>query len=311
MDEPMISPQVSVVITCYNYGRYLEGCLRSVLGQTWQDFEVIIVNDGSTDDTDVVIEPYLADERIVYLKQANAGQANAKNLGISQARGNFVAFLDADDLWEPTKLEKQMKLFENPLVGVVYSTARYIDENGRGINIRLYSKYLKPRSGMVAQYLVFDNFVPFSSSVVRMTCFKQTGVFDESIEMGIDWDLWLRISVKWTFQFVSDPLLIYRVGHLGQMSKNLEKRQRCSEVIMQKFSEKNTDIMTQGVMRRVWHYTYMNRGVYYRRRDLIESSRSFINAFAEWPFSIRPVMELLKNLLFYILNYGRVKQESR
>ena len=188
-------PTISIVITCYNYSCYLAGCLDSVLSQTFQDFEVIVVNDGSTDNTDEVIFPYIKDPRIIYIKQKNSGQAKAKNTGIQKSKGRLIAFLDADDLWDTTKLEKQMPLFDDKGVGVVYSRVRYIDEQGDDVSFQHKSTYLTPRAGKITEFLFIDNFIPFSSSVVRRECFERVGVFDESIRMGIDWDLWLRISV--------------------------------------------------------------------------------------------------------------------
>src|SRR6187431_1459236 len=103
--------KVSVVITCYKYAHFLPLAMESVLNQTHHNVEVIMVNDGSPDNTDEVMQRYLSDPRVVYINQANAGQAIAKNNGIKRATGDFVAFLDADDIWELDKLEKQLKLF--------------------------------------------------------------------------------------------------------------------------------------------------------------------------------------------------------
>src|SRR5262249_60650982 len=103
-------PAVSVVIATRNYGRYLAGAVRSVLDQTFTNFEVIVIDDGSTDDTPEVIRPFLADSRMRYLRTDGLGQPRAKNLGILQARGSLMAFLDGDDEWLPTKLERQFPL---------------------------------------------------------------------------------------------------------------------------------------------------------------------------------------------------------
>jgi len=298
----MDTPRVSVVVTCYNYGQYLRGCLESVLAQTWRDLEIIVVNDGSHDDTDKIMASYRGHPRIVYVNQENAGQARAKNNGIRHARGELIAFLDADDLWEPTKLEEQIPLFQDTAVGVVYSTARFIDEQGIDVTFRHESKYLRPRSGMVTRYLFFDNFIPFSSSVVRRECFDRLGCFDEGLSMGIDWDLWLRFSVDYQMRFVDKPLLLYRQGHAGQMSKNLELRHKCSDAIITRFIENHPEQVGSVLKRRMWQYTFLNRGLYFRGLDLKKSSTYFAMAIGQWPFALGPYKGLLKNLFMVCMH---------
>src|SRR5687767_5351505 len=114
--QPNTSPRVSVVLTCYNYARYLPEAVESVLSQTVDDFELIIVNDGSTDRTAEVAGRFLTDARVRYIYQENGGQAKAKNRGIREARGAFIAFLDADDVWSGDKLERQLPLFRDARV---------------------------------------------------------------------------------------------------------------------------------------------------------------------------------------------------
>jgi len=293
----MNSRTVSVVITCYNYGRYVEGCIKSVLDQTYQDFEIIIVNDGSTDDSEDRIRPFLQDERIKYIKQPNSGQARAKNRGIQESSGKFIAFLDADDLWELTKLEKQLPLFEDPKVGVVYSRAKYIDSDGKPLDFKLEGKYLQPRSGKVTEWLIFDNFVPFSSSIVRRKCIERVGLFDESLAMGIDWDLWLRISVSYYFDYVDGQLLIYRMGHTGQMSDNIEIRQACSDAIYQKFLTKYPNAVSEGIERMVLHYTYCSRGYYWSTRNKKKALKCYWLGLKAKPLSLRAYKGLVRTLV--------------
>jgi len=290
-----MDPSVSVVITCYNYGKYLKGCIESVLSQTYQDFEIIVVNDGSTDTTDEVIQPFLSAPNVKYIKQKNRGQANAKNTGIKNSKGELVAFLDADDLWESRKLEKQLPLFSDPKVGVVFSLASYIDEDGQKLGFKLTGKYLMPRSGNVTEYLFFDNFVPFSSSVVRKKCLEQVGTFNETLSMGIDWDLWLRLSVHYSFIYVDEPLLVYRLGHPGQMSKNLHERFRCADRIMQKFLEHNPDFLSALVVRRGKAYALCNRGRYFSWTDLKLSNQCFWSALRNRPFEFGAYVGLIRN----------------
>jgi glycosyltransferase involved in cell wall biosynthesis len=295
---PESNKLVSVVITCYNYGKYLANCIDSVFAQTYKNIEVIVVNDGSTDNSDEVIQKYLSDSRIRYINQKNAGQANAKNTGIRNSRGSFIAFLDADDLWAANKLEKQIPLFSGPSEGVVYCPAKYVDEAGHELNFVATDEYLNPRSGNVTEWLFTDNFVPFSSAVVRKECLEQYGVFDEALKMGIDWDLWLRISAGYKFAFVDERLFYYRIGHPGQMSKNLEVRQGCSDRIMETFIKEHPGVLSAQSIRRAYIHTYCNRGEYFRMTDLKKSCRYFVSAIKANPFESRAYKGMLKNLFF-------------
>jgi glycosyltransferase involved in cell wall biosynthesis len=288
------TPNISVVMSCYNYGRYLADSISSVFNQTYKDIELILVDDGSSDNSYQVAEGFKHELRFRYIYQENSGQANAKNTGLSMAKGNFIAFLDADDLWTRDKLEKQLTLFTSEYVGVVYSRAKYISEIGEEVNFKLAGKYLQPRRGNVTDFLIMDNFVPFSSSIVRRSCFEQFGNFDESLKMGIDWDLWLRISTKYTFDFIDEPLLLYRIGHSGQMSKNLEERQRCSDRILISFATRFPSNAKREVLKKAWAYTYMNRALYHREHNPILAIQFYFKAIRQWPLSIVPLLGVFK-----------------
>jgi glycosyltransferase involved in cell wall biosynthesis len=289
---------VSVVVTCFNYGPYLAGCLESILGQTCHSLQILVVNDGSTDNTDEVVAPFLADPRITYVRQENRGQAAAKNAGIALARGEFIAFLDADDRWAHDKLEKQLPLFADPRVGVVYSRSRHIDAEGTAVAVPLPGKYLRPRAGLVTEHLFLDNFVPFSSAVVRRECFDRHGRFDESLPMGIDWDLWLRLSVEYRFAYVDEPLLAYRIGHPGQMSRQAEIRQSCSDRIMGAFLERHPDLVSRRVVRRAMAHTCRNRGAYFQAIDAGRAFAYYRRAITVSPLEWPSYRGLLKMAVF-------------
>ncbi len=254
MDETKL---VSVVTATYNMGKYLPFAIESALNQTYSNIEVIVIDDGSNDNTGKIMEPYKKDPRVRYIYQKNQGQAKAKNRGIRESRGAFVAFLDADDVWKPDKLEKQLNLFaQSEKIGVVYSDVEYIDENGNIIQQEPYKQY---HSGKVTNQLFIDNFVNFSSAVVRKECFDQFGGFDETLPMSIDWDLWLRISTKYEFAFLNEKAFYYRIWP-GQMSHNYEKRYQCILRIMEKFSREYSEYLSKDVVRLAWAHTYFNRG---------------------------------------------------
>jgi glycosyltransferase involved in cell wall biosynthesis len=302
--EPQIPP-VSIVVTCYNYGRYLTGCLNSVMAQTFQDFEVVVVDDGSTDDTSEKIKPFLSDRRLTYIRQPNGGQARAKNRGIRESRGGFVAFLDADDMWHPEKLAKQMPLFADPKVGVVYSRARYIDVSDQELDLEIghLNKYLQPRQGRVLKHLLFDNFVPFSSAVVRRRLIGEG--FNENIKMGIDWELWLRISLDHEFREVPEKLLLYRMGHPGQMSKNQEERFRSTDVILDRFLAGHGHRIKKRWMHAAMCYKFYLRADYYHRIDPKQCLWYLCKAIRMGPFFTPNWKVSIKLLLSLFYPYAR------
>jgi len=286
-------PLVSVVVTAYNYAEFLAGAVRSVLGQTYPHFEIILVDDGSTDSTPEIARALAADPRISYIRQENAGQAAAKNRGVTGARGDLIAFLDADDLWMPQKLSRQVPLFErDPGVGVVFSRALWIDGAGRAVKVRA----LRPRRGRVLDDLIVDNFVPFSSAVVRREAVEEAGGFDQSLRMGIDWDLWLRLACTYRFDYVDEPLIRYRVGHPGQMSKKIEERMIQSDTVMERFLRDNPGLVSPRAVRRAWAYTFRNRGDYLERRDPKASLAYNIRSLRLSPLQPRVILRTFRVL---------------
>ena len=267
-------PLVSVVIATYNMARFLPLALRSALGQSYENIEVLVIDDGSQDDTRAVMEPFRSDGRVRYVFQQNGGQASAKNHGIRQAQGEYVAFLDADDMWVPDKLERQMPLFlRSPAVGIVYSRFGYIDEAGRDLRIEDYELF----RGRVSGALLIRNFIGFGTSVVRKECFDRLGGFDESIGMGIDYDLWLRYSTQYEFDYVDRPLLRYREWP-GQMSKNWRVRYLNGIAIMKNFLRNFPDAVDQRTVNEAWAYTYTGFGYCVRASRRTEALGLYLRA---------------------------------
>lgn len=233
-------PTVSVVMAAKNYARFLPAAVASVLAQTAPDWELIILDDGSTDDTPAAARPFLADRRVRYFRADKLGQPRAKNLGIGLARGEFVAFLDADDAWLPAKLEKQLAVFAGqPDVGVVFCRRHLIDEGG---NLLPRPASPAPPRGRVLDRMFVQNFVCFSSAVVRRDVFSHVGAFDPEWDLAIDYDLWLRVAARHAFDFVDEELVLYRTGH-GNLSKKLADRVATAMSIMHR-AESRYDIAT-------------------------------------------------------------------
>ena len=203
-----MSSAVSVVIPTYNRAELLADAIGSVQRQTFEDWELLVVDDGSTDDTRTVMDGFLADKRIRYVRQENRGQSAARNLGLRHARAPLIAFLDSDNRWLPDKLERQMRfLADHPEVDVVYGETERLGSDGS----TWPSPVRERHSGTVWRPLLTKNFINFNTSVVRRERLIAIGGFDEALRGGEDYDLWLRLSPDCTFQFLPGVVTQYRI----------------------------------------------------------------------------------------------------
>ncbi|MDD1675044.1 MAG: glycosyltransferase [Methanomicrobiales archaeon] len=216
-------PLVSVIVPVYLGEPYIRETIASVARQTWKDFEIIAVNDGSPDESGKVLAgcQQVLGERMQVITVPNGGVSRARNLGATQARGEYIAFLDQDDLWEPCKLERQIDLFaRDPSLGVVYSNLALID--GKGVMVEKKALRLgQKHRGAIFPRLLFYNFIPISSVVVRADLFRSIGGFDPAYTLSEDLDLLLRLSRATGVDFVDEPLTLYRV-HPGNLSRNVD-----------------------------------------------------------------------------------------
>ena len=229
------NPTVSVIIPTYNRAHLIGRAIRSVLNQTYQDFEIIVVDDGSTDNTEEVVKGF-NDGRIRYIRHdENRGGAAARNTGIRAAKGEYIAFQDDDDEWLPGKLEKQIKALEGapPEVGVVYTDFRRFDE--RSTNELKPTKVMQV-SGDIHGDLLEDNFIGTPTVLVRRGCFDKVGMFDEELPRFQDWELWIRISKYYHFKHIREALVnSYEIP--GGISSNAQARAIARELILKKHFE--------------------------------------------------------------------------
>ena len=218
-----MNPLISVVIPAFNSYGFLTTAVRSVVDQTYKNFEIIIVDDCSNDDTERVVKAFtLSNDNIKYIKHdENKGLSEARNTGIMAAKGEFIAFLDADDIWSPRKLEYQYGKFEeNPKLGVVFTGYTLID-----LNKRIRREYCPPKFNNqydFARNLLVRNIVTGSASsvMIKKECFEKVGLFDTVLKAAEDWDMWMRIAHKFTFAAVESPCVTY-VEHSQNMSRNI------------------------------------------------------------------------------------------
>lgn len=216
--------RVSVIIPAFNASQFIELAILSVLGQTITNIEIFIIDDGSTDNTAEIADRFK--DSIKCITQVNAGVSVARNNGVTQSTGEYLAFLDADDIWEPTKLEKQLAVFESdPEIGLVHCGMRDFDsETGETLALQTEGK-----SGWVADdLLLWDEPVingPGCTIMVKREVFEAVNGFDTNIKVGEDWDFCYRVARKYKVGFAPDPLVNYRI-HSGGAHRNVENMEK-------------------------------------------------------------------------------------
>lgn len=216
----MVKPTISVVIPTHNRAKLLKRAINSVLRQTFEDFELIVVDDASLDNTSEVVES-INDGRIRYVRlEKNSGGPVARNTGIKKARGKFIALLDDDDEWLPNRLELQIEKFESlgKDVGVVYGGFYYVSQDTGEI----IGKRLPRYRGDVYTHFLKENFVGSPTLLIRKECFKKAGLFDPELKSSQDWDMWLRIAKYYRFDYVPAVVAKYYV-HGHQITFNMKK----------------------------------------------------------------------------------------
>jgi glycosyltransferase involved in cell wall biosynthesis len=214
-----MNPLVSVIIPTYNSASYLPQALDSVFNQTFQDYEIIVVDDGSTDETEQVLVPYR--ELIKYIRKENRGPASARNVGIKHSKGDYIAFLDADDIWLPDKLQSQIGFMKkNPEIQVLFTDCAIFDHQGL-IMPSIKERY-KVASCVTFEELLTEHFVAMSSIIVKRSCLEEIGLFDETLIGAEDYNLYLRLARKFQFMYL-DRVLVYHRKHEKSLSKCLEQ----------------------------------------------------------------------------------------
>ena len=287
--------RVSVIIACYNQAEYVAEALASLQSQTVGDWEAIVVDDGSTDDSAKVIAQFLGDTRIRLLKVAHAGAAHARNVGMIAAKGELIAFLDADDRWQPHKLAKQLEVFRTkPTVGVCYTRRNLINADGNrcgGDDTRGFHR------GIVLDAMFRDNFVCFSSAMVRRSVIDQCGLFDESLSVGSDYEWWLRLSRVCIFDYIDEPLVDYRTGH-GSLSKRVEERLHTALTVMSRLSQDydKPRRLSRKSQRHAFAETYRSLGLVTRSRAW-SSIGWLLRSLALRPLSLPTWRALCGNLM--------------
>ena len=202
-------PTISVIIPVYNGEKTIKQTIESVLNQTFRDFELLIINDGSQDATLEIIQA-INDERIQVFSYQNSGVSASRNRALTKAKGEFISFIDADDLWTPNKLELQFKaLQDNPQAAVAYSWSDWIDESGQFLRSGGHITV----NGKAYEKLLLRDFIESGSNpLIRKQALDEVGCFEQSVTPAEDWDMWLRLAARYEFVTVEVPQIFYRIS---------------------------------------------------------------------------------------------------
>jgi len=227
-----LRPIVSVIIPTYNRAKCIKRAIGSVLNQTYKNVEIIVVDDGSTDNTKEVLKTFIESKKIKYFYQKNKGPSAARNLGIKNSKGEYIAFLDSDDEWLPEKLGKQIRLFQNSKdkkLGFVGCNVIVVMETTGDL-----FKYKFPRYKNFFEFLLSGPFMWTPSIILtKKKIIEAVGLFDENLRFYEDWDIWIRIARKYNFDLISDYLIKYYLDLEPSWLVGLES----TDYVIQKFQQ--------------------------------------------------------------------------
>jgi glycosyltransferase involved in cell wall biosynthesis len=294
-------PKVSVIIPTHNRAELLRTAITSVINQTYADWEMIIVDDHSTDDTHEVVK-HFADDRVKYIKNTGKnGPSVSRNLAISAASGEYVAFLDDDDEWLPQKLEKQIGILDacSKKICGAYSNRLMIDKiTGKTFSDDPGAETLK---GNLLSQLMIKNPIHTSTLVIRKACLDKIGVFDETMRYSEDKDLFIRLSMHWDVEYVDEPLTKAYYHGNSHLSHNLEGQTHGREIILHRYQhllKKN---------RRSWGKHYVCLGAQYCQLNRMRRGRkNILKGIVIYPFNKLAFFHFFSSLLGS-KNYQRIR----
>lgn len=299
----MNHPPVSVIVPAYNAEAHLAEALESVLAQSYRPMDVIVVDDGSTDRTAEIVKRF---SEVRYVSQQNSGPSAARNRGIALAQADYVAFLDADDVWEPEKLSEQMSVVqEHGNAGLVFADMRHFEEC-QETQPSMFSKYGLNREFFGDRPLVKDavaklvraNFIPTSSVLANKQVVLKAGGFDAQLRKAEDWDLWLRMALLAPVGY-SPKVLVKKRVHAINVSHDAEGMNVAAVEVLEKFArDHRAEIATLGIdMTGVLRDAYRNLGYFYIRQSAVGEARVALRRSLSFGFQPRSLLYFLSTLL--------------
>lgn len=281
-----MKPTVSVIIPTYNLAAHLPEALASVYSQHWPNLEIVVVDDGSTDDTPTVLDALTEKSHLRCFRQKNAGAAAARNRGIQEARGDWIAFLDADDLWLPGKLAAQLEeLRQHPKAVFSYTDVRLRSESNleRDLACGTDGQPLFLR-------LLGGNLFATPTVIIKRDCFEEVGLFDTELRTGEDWDMWMRLATHFAHVRVARPLALIRESSRSKFP--VHTIERCTLRVLQrlfecrKVSRNWPEVASKRPLIYAWHYSVLAKS-YWQQGHSADFGRCAYRALRSHPTALR------------------------
>jgi len=284
-------PKVSVIIPTHNRAEYLRNAIESASKQTFQDLEIIVVDDNSTDHTAEVVEGF-ENRKIKYIrKNVKKGPSAARNTAILESKGKYIAFLDDDDEWVPNKLQEQIKLLDRSKLKIcgVYSN-RLVLERATKRLISANPQADKLKGNLLSQLLIGSP-IHTSTVLLKKRCLDEIGLFDETMSYMEDRDLWIRLSLKYDFEYINDPLSIAYVHKQGHLSESLEGQTAGREKLLQKYS----NLFSQN--KKSWSKLHLLQGAQYcQLKNMKKGRKNILKGIKINPFNFEAYLHLLSSI---------------
>jgi len=291
-----------VILPCYNGSRWISQAVESVLAQTYKDFELLVIDDGSTDNSGEIVSSYFYDERVRYIYQENKGFSGAINRGIRESEGEFIGFIGQDDLWLPNKLELQMRYFsKHPDVDLVHSSYFAINSEGRIIGIKNVEIPKASSRKELIERLFLGNFIGFETVLVRKRCFDEVGLFDERMIGYSDHDMWLRMAGRFNIMgYIETPLIKKRIHEL-QLSKVKAEDVLRDEFLLVKKAIDQYPFLKKVLRKKLASLYYEWGIVLLKRGDGEAAKRKFLKSIRYQPWRLKSIAAYISPLLYRIL----------
>jgi glycosyltransferase involved in cell wall biosynthesis len=263
--------RVSVIVPAFNRSDLTVRTIKSILDQRYENIEVLVVDDGSTDDTAKKLEQF--GSSIIYLYKINGGACSARNLGIKNATGDYLAFIDCDDIYYDDKVSKCVEYLEKrPSFGFVQTAIHLIDDDDKVVGS--FSPSSKMATGWIAEKLILGDFISNPTVIARKECFDNVGLFDESIFMPADWDMWLRMAEKYQAGYINEPLSGYRITN-GYTIAHLQTNLKEEIYVLEKTFKRGKIKISRNLKRKSYANMYYRIGKLYGAGGDIKKSHDF------------------------------------